>query len=162
MPTAIIRIYTASGFVVAADGRTVNSATGEVTNDQLQKIYQMGNAPSVASFTGGAKLGKVGSDSNEILFDFILELTKAFQVVSSRQHSTLQGYATKIANLVQKKLETAMLGGNIELPSIRKTKLVHVTNPPCKWYKRCKFLQCLHAKSITCNACNAASTTNPT
>src|ERR1039457_7383111 len=39
MSTAIARIWTSDGFVVAADGRQTNSLTREVMTDSAQKIF---------------------------------------------------------------------------------------------------------------------------
>jgi len=43
MPTAIVRVYTNEGFVIAADGRNLNSeaqpGTDPIITDEAQKIF---------------------------------------------------------------------------------------------------------------------------
>src|SRR5262249_6568102 len=39
MPTAIARVYTNEGFVIAADGRSFNHKTQEPHNENTQKIF---------------------------------------------------------------------------------------------------------------------------
>src|ERR1035438_6070716 len=58
MSTAIARIYTQDGFVVAADGRKLNRATGVVASDEAQKIFHLGHQAGEVScaVTGVAQL----------------------------------------------------------------------------------------------------------
>ena len=119
MSTAIVRIYTPSGFVVGADGRSTNSATREITSDHVQKIYQFGNNPLALSFTGAAHLGPADTDdTSEVLFDFVAELTGAGQATSASRFRSLQEYAARVARGVNRKLEEVVRRGNIALPSI--------------------------------------------
>jgi hypothetical protein len=117
MPTAIIRTYTPSGFVVAADGRSTNSVTKKVTSDKVQKLFRLGDL--MCSFTGGVQLGRADSEeTEEVLFNFIAELMGAGQATSLRRFHGLQEYAQRISEKVNQKLEQALRRGNISLPSI--------------------------------------------
>lgn len=111
MPTAIARIYTPGGFVIAADGLSTNSDTGEVINRSLQKIFRMGNSPLAMSFIGAARL-------NDGEFDFIEEVLRASQIISARRFQGLQQYADRIAGLVQRKLMPMLPRRATPLPSI--------------------------------------------
>jgi len=78
MPTAISRVYTNEGFVVAADGRAQNSETGE-SNDSTQKIFLI-NKPGIAlaySLAGTVVIGP--KNSNEIIFNFYRELSRTIE-----------------------------------------------------------------------------------
>jgi hypothetical protein len=119
MPTALVRTYTGDAFVVAADGRVCNSATGTVTNESMQKLFQLGKGPLAYCFTGAARLGRADcDDSSEVLFDFIAELRNASHTISAGRYPTLQRYSEKLSSSIYRGLKEAHLRGNIELPDI--------------------------------------------
>jgi hypothetical protein len=117
MPTALVRTFTGDGFVVAAEGRVCNSSTGEVTQEDMQKVFQVGRQPLACSFTGAALLGRADSESgDEVLFDFMNEFRNSSQAVSVRRCSTLQQYAARVSRAVNQRLRDAIRDGNIRLP----------------------------------------------
>jgi len=74
MSTAIARIYTKEGFVVAADGRRLSGKTGDIASDDVQKIFPLVRAGCNMAFSvaGVAQLvSEIG------MFDFGLETVQA-------------------------------------------------------------------------------------
>jgi len=119
MATAITRIYTPEGFVVASDGRVCNSSSGKVIKDDMQKVFLFGNAPIAFSFTGAAHLGRADrDDTNEVLFDFIAAFSSSVQAISARRYGALDEYIAKVAKRIHRALEDRIHRGNIELPDV--------------------------------------------
>src|SRR5208282_4605383 len=76
MPTALVRLYTPEGWVIAADGRKSNSKTGE-TWDNTKKIFpiiQPGRSLAYA-ITGDAQI--CDHTHKNIVFDFLSEAESA-------------------------------------------------------------------------------------
>jgi hypothetical protein len=97
--TAIVRIYTNGGFIVAADGRQ-RELDGSVVSEVKQKIFSFGGDRFLAySFTGHIGLGP--ANSPDTVFDFIEEFGRAAQVISASRYPTLVDYATRLARNVQ-------------------------------------------------------------
>jgi hypothetical protein len=117
--TAIIRTYTHDGLVVAADGRSRNSTTGEITSEAMQKLFQFGNNPIAFSLTGAGQLGCADKDDlDEILFDFRKELCGVAEALSATRSTSVLDYASRIAVRVNQRLQDTLANGNIELPTI--------------------------------------------
>jgi hypothetical protein len=68
MATAICRICTPEGFVIAADGREREAAANASTSDEEQKIFRLHHRRGAMScaVTGTARIGKTFRLSNEI------------------------------------------------------------------------------------------------
>jgi len=49
--TAIARVYTPRGFVVAADGRKLNNQTGEIGGDEAQKVFRLSHTAGEMCFS---------------------------------------------------------------------------------------------------------------
>ena len=114
MPTALIRIYTPDGFVVAADGRSTENPTNRVITDEAQKIFRLGRAIA-ASLCGSSNLV---NPQTHFKFDFVEELLAASQPISPKRYQTLQDYAGELAHRVNRNLELAQQSGNLIFPSI--------------------------------------------
>jgi hypothetical protein len=67
MATAIVRIYTEQGFVVAADGRT-SDANGNIRSDSTQKIFYITHPQMVLAYAIGGTVGIIQQDG-EVLLD---------------------------------------------------------------------------------------------
>lgn len=110
--TAIVRIYTNDGFVIAADGRQ-RELDGSVVSEVKQKIFSFGGNRFLGySFTGHIGLGP--ADSPDTVFDFIDEFSHAAQVISASRHRTLADYAKRLARNVQNILVERC--GNAQIP----------------------------------------------
>lgn len=107
MSTAIARIYTPEGFVVAADGRKIQSDTGAVISDSTQKIFgveQHGRRFAYA-FAGAVQL--TGVDGETILFDFLSAVPEALEQLTTERHKSLWHYADSLGEILSDSLERA-------------------------------------------------------
>jgi hypothetical protein len=102
MSTAIARIYTPDGFVIAADGRKLNGQTGEVANDEVQKIfplhYQAGDMS--CAIAGVAQFAR-----DYGLFDFGAEAGRAALAIAKRQARNHYEYSELLAREICRSLE---------------------------------------------------------
>jgi hypothetical protein len=69
MPTAIIKIRTAEGFVFASDG-LARDDKGNIESENEQKIFQIGSLP-VAYGISGPSVKMCGRGTSEVVFDFV-------------------------------------------------------------------------------------------
>jgi hypothetical protein len=111
MATAIFRTYTASGFVVAADGRK-KERDGPVVSEHTQKIFDFGGL--AYSFTGNIEMGP--DFGPNILFDFTKEFSRFALAISTRRYASLEAYADQISKRVNSQLREALHAGDISLP----------------------------------------------
>jgi hypothetical protein len=94
MATAIYRAFTRDGFVVGADGRSLDSDTGEITSDTKQKVFCFSGADSLAfSFTGTVSLGY----GDTVMFDFIQAFGIAVKSIPASRASGLREYSRMLA-----------------------------------------------------------------
>jgi hypothetical protein len=102
MSTAIARIYTPEGFVIAADGRKLNGQSGEVASDEVQKIfplhYQAGDMS--CAIAGVAQFA-----TEHGLFDFGAEAGRAALAIAKRQASNHYEYSEFLAREICRSLE---------------------------------------------------------
>jgi hypothetical protein len=78
MSTAIARVYTDEGFVVAADGRAQNSIDGS-TNDNTKKIFLV-NKPGIAiAYSLAGTVGITPRSSAETIFDVYRQVRSAIE-----------------------------------------------------------------------------------
>jgi len=110
--TAIVRMYTPAGFVIAADGRVCDD-NNVVISDATQKIFAIENDQRVLaySFTGSAKL--TPEDSDEIVFDFVAEAAKVVQDLATRKSKNLYGYAVRLSVAINALLSDGKKTGRI-------------------------------------------------
>lgn len=115
MPTAIARNYTKDGFVIAADGRMLNTADMRVATDEMQKIFPFGEARTLAyTCCGIARLGST-TEEKEIAFDFITAFSACVQAISTRPYKSLQDYLGRCARKMFSNLRM-VIGDRTELP----------------------------------------------
>jgi hypothetical protein len=115
MPTAIARNYTKDGFVIAADGRMLNTSDMRVSTDEMQKIFPFGE-PAMLAYTccGIARIGSA-TEETEIAFDFITAFSACVQAISSKPYKSLQDYLGRCARKMLSDLRLAV-GNRTELP----------------------------------------------
>jgi hypothetical protein len=113
MSTAIVRIYTEEGFVIAADGRQVRE-DGLPFNDGAQKIFPLcDERGSLAYAICGTTLMTSDDDTNEPVWDLAAEMAHAIKSLSGRKSKNLFGYATRLSRPINRHLKEAKQNGNI-------------------------------------------------
>src|ERR1700693_4217851 len=112
MATAIVRIYTKDGFIIAADGRVRNAVDLSIKTDHMQKIFEFGEfPPSLAlSCTGTCQIGAAVR-----AFDLGSAAKTSIQSVSMKRYTTLYAYCGRLAKSIQAQLRVA-LEGSKDLP----------------------------------------------
>jgi hypothetical protein len=97
MATVIYRAFTGDGFVVGADGRSLNSDTGEITSETKQKVFCYSGADNLAfSFAGTVSLGY----RDTVMFDFIQAFGIAVKAIPPDRAARLGEYARLLAEPV--------------------------------------------------------------
>jgi hypothetical protein len=120
MATAIARVYTPEGFVVAADGRKINHSNPSDIQDTAQKILPVQSewVDLACSFAGAVIL--TDDDTNESVFDFLPETARASQELTARSCQNVFDYAGRWSKLINAQLNAAKSTGRFrEYPSIR-------------------------------------------
>lgn len=104
MSTTIVRIYTAEGFVIAADGRNYSLETKAIVSDSVPKIFGVEEQGRclVYSLSGTAELTPKGS--TEVLVDIIAAIHTVVNNASQNRFKSLwhyvQGLSEQLARLV--------------------------------------------------------------
>lgn len=108
MSTAIVRIYTPEGFVIAADGRKGNTVTREVATDSVQKVFPVDHSDKqlAYSFAGTAGIGAVGA-GEALLFDFPLETKRAIDRFLDIRFKSLWHFTEALMNALVPLLDEA-------------------------------------------------------
>jgi hypothetical protein len=113
MSTAIFGSYTQEGFVVAADGRAVNSDDPSKVKNWEQKIFDIsGNGNHIAcSFSGNIEL--TPEQSEDVVFDFRKAIVEASKDRSDPGSMDLHGYALRLSRTVNELLDETRASGNM-------------------------------------------------
>lgn len=97
--SAIIRLFTPDGFVVATDGRMLASATDEIGSDEVQKVFLLKHhSSSIIGSIGG--IGQIIKEDGTSL-DFRAVLVKAAKSTERRQANDLHSYAGLIVSEIE-------------------------------------------------------------
>lgn len=94
MSTAIARIYTPEGFVVAADGRAYDPDNRMVISDSVQKIFPIEQSRRRLAYALAGTAGLTRKNSPEVVFDFVSETAKAVEALAETRPRSLRHYAT--------------------------------------------------------------------
>ena len=114
--TALVRIHTSEGIILAADGRQINSATKEVMSDQQQKIFQIGTAKAAYSLCGHVLLGGRRNTLDTIHCDFVTQTAEQIgdtPVVTG----SLIDYARRISLPILESLKNVCAQQDVDLPT---------------------------------------------
>jgi hypothetical protein len=102
MSTAIARIYTQEGFVVAADGRKLNGRSGQIASDEVQKIFPLHHPFGDIS----CSIAGVAQFTSELgLFDFGVEAGRAALAIAKREARSHYEYSELLASEISRSLE---------------------------------------------------------
>jgi hypothetical protein len=111
MSTAIIRIYTREGFVIAADGRRQND-DGTIYSDSAQKIFPVEEpGRSLAYAMAGAS--HIPGGVGKMPFDFIIEAQETIKDFARRRPADLHRYAEIVSRRINSHLRDAKETGRI-------------------------------------------------
>lgn len=108
MPTAIVRICTNEGMLIAADGRVLKGYS-EIITEKSQKIFQIPNAPAAYAIFGSTGMS-IGGDSPNSL-NLIEETQRAESLVSLSECDDLYQYVQNFSKPIQEKLSMWRQGG---------------------------------------------------
>jgi hypothetical protein len=98
MSTAIARIYTREGFVIAADGRE-SDQSGNVRSDRVQKIFSVEHPCRRLAYTIAGKIQLTQLFSpGEVLFDFVGETSKALEDLAHSKCRSLIDFSRALAD----------------------------------------------------------------
>jgi hypothetical protein len=100
MPTAIARLLTPEGFVIAADLRSNDRLYQTVYSESAQKIFPTSDK-KLACALGGTALITIGN-SDDVLFNIVPEITRALQnpMLSSDDLDGIDEYAAFLGSLL--------------------------------------------------------------
>lgn len=93
MPTAIVWIHTAEGVVIASDGRNAHPETGQVQNDETQKIFPIGQLDGRLAYALAGSI-RFGSEDGVVL-DLEIEMRNAL----TRMHHQTKNWFNYVSNL---------------------------------------------------------------
>jgi hypothetical protein len=105
MSTAIVRIYTRDGFVIAADGRT-SDKSGAVRDDATQKVFPMTRPSMHLAYAIAGDVQIVQRATGEVLLDLHVATKEAFEVIADRPESW-PVFSTLLANTILDRVECA-------------------------------------------------------
>jgi hypothetical protein len=107
MSTAIARIYTPEGFVVAADGRTTRSDTLAVVCDSTQKVFRIEQPGRRLAYALAGAIQLTHVDGETILFDFLSVVPMALDQLATERYKSLWHYADSLGERISDSLEHA-------------------------------------------------------
>src|ERR1035437_8402022 len=97
MSTAIARVYTPEGFVIAADGRQANNMTKEVVNDSVRKIFSIQHQTRQLAY---AIAGPIAFGD----FAYPIEFAKATDTLKDSRAKSLWHFSKTLADILSSKL----------------------------------------------------------
>lgn len=115
MPTAICRIFTREGFLIAADGRKVIDVMGkgrEIKED-TQKIFPLETPGGELAYSLGGTVGLGLDDSDEVIFRFADGITAAAKELEDARAGDLYEYARMLATSLYRSLLAVHQSGRI-------------------------------------------------
>lgn len=118
MATAIVRGHAAAGFVIAADGRSCDLPSYNISSDSTQKIFQVGDCAAYC-MTGYSRLGDRRENSlDTVLFDFSDQIALHAGLRSVSSFGSLLEYGQQVAEGVYCALRAACQNPEIDLPTV--------------------------------------------
>jgi hypothetical protein len=106
--TAIARIYTPEGFVIASDGRKSRSDTNAVLSDSEQKIFGIEQPNRRLAYALSGAIQLTHKDTDEILFDYLVEAEAAFQKLALERPKSLYHYTYRAAEEIAEAAERSV------------------------------------------------------
>jgi hypothetical protein len=115
MPTAIVRLQTTEGFVIAADGRVRGNQNGklEVVTDELQKIYQIEGEFLVYALYGTMGIGKDENDP-DVAVNLVSAFKNAVDALHGQHFEDAVQYGNALALPIYNRIRDAKANAKIE------------------------------------------------
>ena len=111
MSTAIVRIYTKDGFILAADGRGSKAIEKTANRDNEQKVFPMVGKGRALAYAMQGMMSITDLEIKSVVVDLAEIVQDSIEACSkTKSHHNLDWYAHKFAHLVQQKL-TAQING---------------------------------------------------
>ncbi len=114
MSTAIARIYTPEGFVIATDGRATDPDDG--TWFAVQKLFPIEQPARRLAYILADTVAITRKNSKEIVFDFAQGIVEAIKVTTGTQSRSLYEYARELATVLDVALKCATKAAKIPPP----------------------------------------------
>jgi hypothetical protein len=107
MPTAIVRIYTSEGFVIAGDGRA-RDETGRILTENQQKVFPIvdSNRALCYSMNGMPRVYNP-ADQGETLVDLVAQADQSGKSLQAGNPANLNSYARKFCRMLRNSLHAA-------------------------------------------------------
>jgi hypothetical protein len=136
MATAIVRVYNPDGFVIAADGRKMNTHRDRsIVSDDTQKVFKIEGPETLAAYAmAGIIELSTDDESDDIVFDLRSEIATAVEYLSSRRTTNLLGYATRLSRIVNRQLADAKRSGKIRRYPVRPSAIPELGNTIARLY----------------------------
>lgn len=114
MSTAIVRVLTCEGFVIAADGRQTDDDNVVIT-DSAQKLFNISSAARdlVCALCGTTVITE-DANVDKFAWDLALEVRRASHSVSLRRSKNLEAYTARLCNPINEALRRANKTGRIK------------------------------------------------
>ena len=105
MSTAIVRVFTSEGFVIAADGRARIQETETVVSDSEQKLFIISRSDRALVYSFAGNLQVINDSTGELVVDVISEIRRAIQetALAPSRHD-LNWYVSKLWKEAHRKL----------------------------------------------------------
>lgn len=111
--TAISRIYTAEGFVVASDSKEINTLKPDEVREDVQKIFPL-TTPGLAlscAVAGTARL----TDADGVAFDFTKEVSVAGAAIADGKSRSWPEYVAALTRAISKRMDAARQSSSREI-----------------------------------------------
>jgi hypothetical protein len=100
MSTAIVRIYTSEGFVIAAEGRKFDDQKRIVVSDVVQKIFPLCEGATTLAYTIGGTVELTPKGSSEIVYDRASVVHKAIRNLTPSKIKSLWHFGEALSKAV--------------------------------------------------------------
>ncbi len=109
MPTAIVKVYTRDGFIIAGDGRDRSVSTGVVRSDDRQKVFPIENHDRTLAWTIQGTATRFNADTGEAYLDIVGTCKKLIEDMADRKsRHDLNWYASKLKTPIREALQSSV------------------------------------------------------
>jgi hypothetical protein len=106
MPTALCRVYTDQGFVIAADGRLYEADLGKPINESMKKVFPIERTGFSAALSYTGRLGITHKKSGLLVLDYAKEALALTEGLNADDYGDLGLYAKTLAGELSQAIRT--------------------------------------------------------